>query len=412
MDLSTHLPAVAIAATLSAGAAAGCDSGEPPVSATLRDSAGVEIVEHDGPGAGLAEWRLSEEPEAVIGARAEVDPAHQFTEVRGAIRLSDGRIVVGDWGTKEARFFDAAGRHLATVGGGGVGPGEVRFLFSVDRVRGDTVVVGGWPIGSRYWFDEEGAFVRDQILGPWYPGMLGRTLPDGSLVLDTYDFGSYGNTIENWVANGPDEDIRPAGVVELVSADGAEADTLGTIMGEWHHKTGALPGSFAAHALPFSPIGLVAWSDEHVFIGHTERPEVLVYGMGGSLERIIRWTVDPVPVASGDRDAFRDEVMANMRNPAQAPAFRRWLSEISYPDTRPSFAAMIANEEGFLWVRPSVPVGDESVAWTVYGPDGRAQATATLPSELEVLDVDRTHIVARWEGEYGVEYVGSYRVER
>lgn len=101
------------------------------------------------------------------------------------------------------------------MGGGGVGPGEVRFLFSVDRVRGDTVVVGGWPIGSPYWFDEEGSFVRDQLLGPWYPGMLGRTLPDGSLILDTYDFGSYGNTLENWAANGPDEDIRPAGIVEF-----------------------------------------------------------------------------------------------------------------------------------------------------------------------------------------------------
>ena len=152
------------------------------------------------------------------------------------------------------------------------GPGEIRSLYNVDRVRGDTLVIDGWPIGSRYWFDERGAFVRNQALGPWFPGMLGRTLPDGSLILDTYEFGSYGNTLETWAANGPDEDIRPAGVVELVSADGSSVDTLGPILGESWHKTGQLRVNFAMHALPFTPIGLVAWSADHVFIGHTERP--------------------------------------------------------------------------------------------------------------------------------------------
>lgn len=116
MDRSTHLLA-AITTTLIAGFAAGCDSGEPPAPATVRDSVGIEIVEHDGPGTGLAEWHLSEEPEAVIGTLAEIELAHQCTEVRGAVRLSDGRLVVGDWGTKEARFFDATGTRY----GGGWG---------------------------------------------------------------------------------------------------------------------------------------------------------------------------------------------------------------------------------------------------------------------------------------------------
>lgn len=77
-------------------ALSGCGSGSAPNTATVRDSADVRIVEHTGVPTGLETWSLSAEPEAVIGARAEQNLAHQFTQIRGAVRLSDGRIVVGD----------------------------------------------------------------------------------------------------------------------------------------------------------------------------------------------------------------------------------------------------------------------------------------------------------------------------
>jgi hypothetical protein len=390
----------------------GCAAEAPSAVATVRDSAGIRIVEHARAPTGLVAWSVAEQPEALIGSLADSDPAHQFTEVRGVVRLSDGRVVVGDWGTKEARYFDASGRHILTVGGGGSGPGEVRFLFSVDRLQGDTVIVGGWPIGSRYWFDEDGAFVRGQALGPWFPGMLGRTLPDGSLVLDTYAFGSYGNTIESWAANGPDEDIRPEGVIELVSRDGSWVDTIGPIRGEWHHKTGEIGVNYAGHALPYSPIGLVAWSVDRLFVGHTERPEVAAYAMDGRLVQLIRWSPEPVPVRAADRAAFEDDVMAGLRRPDQAPHFRRWLSEISYPDLKPPFAAMIADEDGYLWVGPSAPVEVDEVTWTVYGPDGTATATVSIPARHRVLDVDSTHVVATWTDDLDVASVGVFALTR
>jgi hypothetical protein len=105
--------------------------------------------------------------------------------VVGAVRLSDGRIVVADGLSREARYFDVGGEALQTVGGQGEGPGELRFLYSIDLIPGDTVVLGGWPIGYRYWFDEDGVFVNRPMLGPWFPGLLGRTLDDGSLLLDS-----------------------------------------------------------------------------------------------------------------------------------------------------------------------------------------------------------------------------------
>ena len=390
--------------------AAACGTEAAPVGPALRDSAGIRIVEHPA-GLELATWTLAAQPEATIGGRADEDVAHQFTQIRGAVRLSDGRLIVGDWGSREARYFDAAGNHLRTVGGQGTGPGELRNLYNVDRVRGDTLVIGGWPIGSRYWFDENGDFVRNQALGPWFPGLLGRTLVDGGLVLDTYEFGSYGNTLENWAANGTEEEIRPTGIVEIVSADGQRSDTIGTIRGETWHKTGELRQDFAMHALPLTPRGFVAWSQDHVFIGHTETPEVNAFDMQGSLSLIIRWVPDEVGLSRADRMTFEQELIDGIR-PDREPTFRRWLSEITYPATKPSFSAMISDEEGNLWVRDSAPSDAETARWTVYGGDGQAVATITTPSDLEVLDVDATHLLAKRTDDLDVETILSFRVMR
>ncbi|WP_419943063.1 hypothetical protein [Candidatus Palauibacter sp.] len=52
------------------------------------------------------------------------DPAYELFRVGGAMRLSDGRIVVANAGTGELRVYDPDGIHLASWGGQGDGPGE------------------------------------------------------------------------------------------------------------------------------------------------------------------------------------------------------------------------------------------------------------------------------------------------
>ncbi len=119
-----------------------CTSADrPSTEAVTRDSAGIAIVENVAVSRGTAAWRFVEPPVVELGV-LEGQPAHQFSQVVGATRLSDGRIAVADGGSKELRFFDTNGRHLVSVGGPGEGPGEFRFLYSLDRLPGDTLIVG------------------------------------------------------------------------------------------------------------------------------------------------------------------------------------------------------------------------------------------------------------------------------
>ncbi len=92
-------------------------------SATIRDSAGVTIVENQQgipPDAGG--WSLAARPSLVIGSLHEPEDNGLY-RVRGALRLPDGRIAVGSDGSHELRIYEADGALVRRLGGEGEGPG-------------------------------------------------------------------------------------------------------------------------------------------------------------------------------------------------------------------------------------------------------------------------------------------------
>jgi len=108
--------------------------------AVVRDSADVRIVENPRPPSpSRLDWRVGAELAVTIGEREGEDP-HMLHRARDAVILPDGRIVVANTGSNELRVFDAAGRHVATWGGGGEGPGRYAALIQVHRWRGDSLV--------------------------------------------------------------------------------------------------------------------------------------------------------------------------------------------------------------------------------------------------------------------------------
>lgn len=94
------------------------------VAAVVRDSAGITIVENSDPAwAPGASWTVDTAALVTIGGD-ELDPLYDLGQVTGALRLSDGRIVVANGATSEIRWYDGEGQHLATAGRKGQGPGE------------------------------------------------------------------------------------------------------------------------------------------------------------------------------------------------------------------------------------------------------------------------------------------------
>ena len=91
-----------------------------PLDTVVRDSAGIRIIENPPPAErSRLGWRIGPEPTLTIGA-VDGEAPYIFAYARAATRLSDGRIVVADYGSMELRIFDGeSGTHLATRGGVG-----------------------------------------------------------------------------------------------------------------------------------------------------------------------------------------------------------------------------------------------------------------------------------------------------
>lgn len=153
-------------------------------------------------------------PEArvTIGA-AEGDPPY-LPHWATARLLPDGRIAVADGGSDEVRVFDASGRHVASWGGEGEGPGELMALTQIAPWPGDSLVAWYSQGLSRSVFDGSGEFgcsfsVRDEA-EPWRAPRPGAVREDGTILS---------------LNNPEDADIA---VVEIRDGDGGLRASLAT----------------------------------------------------------------------------------------------------------------------------------------------------------------------------------------
>lgn len=141
----------------------------PPVGATTARAAGTVLFS--------------------VGQHGDV-PAEQFVDVRGAVLLSDGRVVVAEASTQELRVFDKSGRSLGSWGRMGEGPGEFRGLDGVYLLPRDTVVAYDINLGRFTELDSSGRVVsttRDTSGIAYIAGVL-----PGSRAVRYKDFATYG----------------------------------------------------------------------------------------------------------------------------------------------------------------------------------------------------------------------------
>lgn len=398
-----HLAAVAVLA--------GCvGPGEPPPTATVRDSAGIEIVESPAPLLEPEAWVVGPEPSLKIGA-VDAEEPYVFTRVWDATRLPDGRLVVVDEMTMEIRIFDPDGVHLRTFGGGGNGPAEFGGPAFVETVDDSTIVM--WDGGHQRlsWFRTEGTLVDQVALGaplselgvfPFRNGLVWEIDAEGRLL-----------------STGPARPERTEGL-----RDSYRRIVLVDERGALHHDFGQVPSgqSFVIRldrmsigvGNPYAPSTRAALtSGGRVAIGSPEAWEVSVHGPTGEVERIVRAAVPRLPVTPELEEAGLEQAreMAE-RSPLTLRQAEDAYDAIPLPDSVPAIASIIAVGEE-LWVGRRLgrwyDVGD----YDVLDVEGRWLTTVALPAEIErILEIGEDYLVAHVQDELEVSYVTVYAIGR
>lgn len=400
-------PLGGLLALLSVGA---CDEGQIPSSAfAVRDSAGVEIVESVAPVWPPAPaWHVAADPVLQIGQVDGPEP-YQLDRVVGAVRLSDGRIVVADGGSRRIRYYDRSGRHLTDAGGRGGGPGEFGSLSGIYRMPGDSVA--GWDVLAKRLsvFDDNGAFGRavtpDRVTGMSAP--LRGVFADGSVVV------SPGQSMQALQTLTPGEH-RDTVVYLRFASDGAFLDTLAVAPGTESvaYREGT---SFGNHSILFGRNHYVTVGGDRFYAGDSDALDVTVSTPDGTRLRIIRRAGPPRAVTPADLEEARRLATESSRRSRQMlaqaagrPVAEPDLTGLVHRETYPAFNRLLVDVEGHLWVRAYPAPGAEARTWSVFDPAGRWLGDVEMPEKFEVFEIGGDYVLGRWQDELDVNYVRVY----
>ncbi|HEY8484982.1 MAG TPA: hypothetical protein VIL13_10255 [Longimicrobiales bacterium] len=139
--------AIAFLMSIALGACGAGERGRGPLQATVDTVGGVERLLYPGHGGRALRWKA--DTVAVIGGALVDDDAYQFDQVTAEGLASDGagRLHVLDRAGRRVLVYDAEGRHVATHGRPGGGPGEIAAPSALAVGPGDSIWVA--DIGNR-----------------------------------------------------------------------------------------------------------------------------------------------------------------------------------------------------------------------------------------------------------------------
>lgn len=396
---------------LSASTAA-CGGDARAAGPTVRDSAGIRIVQNERPawkeGKG---WRVADTPVLDIGV-VDGEAAYQLDGVKAVARLSDGRIVVADGGSRQLRFFSAEGRHLASAGRKGGGPGEFDAISWMGVGAGDSVLVWDAQPSRLSVFTPDGVFARafkpDGLhMFPEVQAVIG-----GGAVLMTPGFdpnemderpqGEYRDTAV-WLrvplAGGAGREVsrRPAQEMVFTRDDGLFL-TEPVVFGRSLHVAGAPDGWYA---------------------GASDAYQVEHRGPDGALRSLIRRVHEPRAVTDEDVEAYfngRGKMDLSQMPPSMRARFleqqRTERERIPHRATLPAFERLLVDGAGNLWVRDPQPREEEAQRWSVFDAEGRWLGTVETPAELEVEQIGADWILGTAKDELDVQHVRMYRIQK
>lgn len=377
---------------------------------TLRDSAGVTIVENTTQGVwGNAEaWTLEEEVR--IGGLGGELP-YQFGQVGSIAVDSRGSIYVSDAQAQEVRVFSRSGEYLRTIGSPGSGPGELAPGASVVLISlGDTLLVPDVRNRRISRFDPDGRYLGSVPLEPAKGRFLRYDLtPGGRMTVQ----------VRRLALQDPPPPPNTLDALVAIESSGLLGDTLLKVP-----AGGLFEGEGIRYFTP-EPLWDVTDSLSVVF-GMNDEYRIGYYAAGGSLRRIVSMPSEPRPITARDIRAFFAYLDRAWLDAGVPPSRLSANHErVRFAEFLPAFASLHVGFRGSLWVQPVRAPSEMSDAeierynfiedfgsavWNVFGREGRYLGTVQMPSRFTPRTFIADKIYGVQRDELDVQYILRVRV--
>lgn len=387
-------------------ALAACGGGAAAGAATtVRDSSGVAIIEHDLTRLS-ATCTIDSTPRLSIGVEEGEEP-YMLTRLGGAMRLSDGRVVLADRQSHEIRYFDSTGAWIRSSGRQGQGPGEFTDPFYINVLPGDTIYVGDFRPFQFLVFDEKGDWVRTVRPDPVEVNNPASrsVLADGRLVLGREDASTRPANFEPTMMR-----------LDLYDAQGKRTDSLASFP---NGRYGRLSDDRdAIYIFPlFESFAQARARKDRIVTGHASRTELRVRrsDAGSPLDRIIRWNAGSRRITPADIEADRVAQRARAASLPEAmrPRFLDPLISDQRPvaDSFPAFGMLMLGSDDGIWIR-EFPRPTDSTAhhWIGFDRDGAFRCRLDTRRFSEYLDWGRDYLLVLDPDSVGVVRVREFRL--
>jgi hypothetical protein len=402
----------------------GCGRGDPdPTTSTVRDSAGIRIVElpETPQAAELRRWEIGPEPSLEIGIR-EGDPAYLFSGIVGAATLSDGRLAVleGRTASKELRFFSPDGTHQSTSGGGGEGPGEFRSPAELVRLPGDTLVVrdGTLSFPAVDLFDGNGGFLhRIQPI----PDLIPFSSPDGDIPPEVLDRGillADGSVLMRTFFTSVETDPPPGLFRESFrllrvrrSRNRVVVDSIGLFKGTEHFTTDVGQG-LIPYRTPFGPEPIYGSGQDHIYVVEPLTGEVMGFDYEGNLSEIFRPSIPSSVISEEDYEREREGMISFDPRYDNRPIVERLFREIPHRTEGPAVRGLSVDLEGNLWLELYSAKEEVGRGWMVLAKDGSLLAMVQGPPDFTPYEIGSDYMLGVWTDEMEIPYVRRYPLRK
>lgn len=392
-----------VLSTSACGAAAADGGGEVAVDTLANGAIRTRNPEKGLWGSGQA-WRAVEA--ARIGSADAAEPAYVFGEVVDATTDPLGRVWVLDRQARELRVFDAAGRHLRTVGREGAGPGEFRNPIGLS-----------WDAGARLWVVDTGN-QRYEVFDT-----AGRHVH------------SYRRAIEGWGlpwGGGFDRKgellYEPTYYTDPASRESRHAYVRHRLRGQELAATDTfpLPDHVAASyevrfargssfmRVPYTPELLWHFDGEQgLWMGRSDQYRLYRRALAGDTVRVVERAHRPAAVSAEERDS----VVASLEEwsrpgPNMGGRVSGPLDYGRIPAVKPAFHGVVVDDRGYVWVAATPADAGRGGPWDVFDPEGRYLGPVAM--ELDVFPLPRIRggtVVGVRRDELDVPQVVVYRLE-